>query len=807
VIYLTRSYRRFYVFSLAVLLALSAYPVFNGARMAFLGITDGAVSPEAYAKYVVPYAAICLSVILFAVFQPLLFRTGRFAFPAGLAGACGIFIAAEQFFEHIRIATAGMSLVDPASLSAGRAPVLPSAAADAWQASLCIASPLTRGQTVAYASQGRYFYVMANSTYKVHYYLIALLLIAMICRLIYGVGRRLRSGDRTNPKPLVLQGISVSALTALCVFANTTALFRQTAAIQTPLASLLTCLFFVVLGAAVGTYTGSFLLGKGKGLALSLPVLSSAAAVTLMYAGEAVMMKGGLYRFGTGWFFAGLPVISLAPADMAVILLACAATGLILRTARVKEHWPGKRTAVTSIALCALIAVSGIIISAAAPAQNAFIAVSRAEDDISGCYTFKECLYMTPLSSFLPFFMPYVYGIGNDTLIVANTESGDLEQFPAQYEKTPVADDEFTSVSDFDLEDFRAPRLSQYKERWLRADCGGRFRLYQLDGEMWLVQYSNGRLWSIYSLRRTDGTALADLERALTLRDAKQGLPPMTLKDVRALSGLGDALTSRDFERFGCKAVDTDFTTMRYDIAGGCVLLVKGGSQDTRLDSARLSKRGYDPDDTALTVDIRLGPQAVAAYLDPLHSLMKLDIEDSRGGTLPRELIYKYDGYAYYLNTTRAGRVFITFDNGDRLPLKQALEERRLLIEDAVGSGLSGVVMEPDDNPLGGLFPILYHRHTFAFDGEAFYPKASFMYVASQDGIIAYFDLEELAGILAYQGRDALSATLRQVLDTDSLTRIGGKAYIKDTELIKAGLTVDIGWELSSHTPVTFGSE
>lgn len=801
---INKEYKRFYLISMAVLLALSVYPIVNGSRIAYLSMVNGAIEPQQYAKYIVPYTAICFSVILFAAFQPLLFKMGRFALPAGLIGSYGIFIAVEQFFEGIRLQTTGMSLVNTASLSVNGLQNAPPATVDVWQASLCIASPPMREQAVAYASQNRQLYVMANNTYKIHYYLIALLLITMTCGLVYGIGRMTRSGDRSKIKPLLLQGISTAALTALCIFANTTAFFRQTEDIQTPLAALLTCLFFVVLGAAAGVYAGSFLLHRGNGLGIGLPVLFSTDAAILMYIGEAAMMDGRLYRFGTGWFFDGLPGIPTAPVDILVILLSGAATWLILFTSRRKESWPGKRITAVSLALCVVIAVSGICFSAAA---------LNAEDNLFGCYEFDECLYMNPLSSFIAFkgFMPYVYGISEDSLVIVNTETGHIEQLTAQYEKTPVTEDEFSSKADFILESFPFPDLSHYKERWLRAvftgGTGQQYRLYQTDGEILLADLRGDRLWSIYKLKKTGKTGPADLERALEVRDnAPEGLRQMTLRDVYDLARKGESLTLRDLEPFDGKAVGSGFMIMRYDIKGGCVLIVHCDTPASAPNYARLSKRGYDPFDEALTVDIRTGTQAIAAYMNSLYSLMSLKIEDSHGGTNSRELIYEYWGYRYYLNTTRGDRVFITLDNGERLPLKQALEDCRLIIEDAVANGLYNVFMEPVDNPLGGEFPILHHLHRFTFDNEVFYPSASFMFVVYKDDFITYFDIAELADILELQGRDGLSNRLRQIAGTDNLPVIAGKAYITDAGLAKAGIAVDIGWALSSHTPVHFTS-
>lgn len=799
---INKKYKQFYFISLLVLFALSAYPLVNGTYMAYLSIANGAITPEQYAKYVVPYTAMCLAAILFAALQPLLFRAGRLALPAGLAGAYGVFIALEQFFERIQVHTTGMALIDTASLSTDQPQNIAATTIDMWQASLCVVSPLTRGQAIAYTSQDRYVYVMANGTYKIHYYLIALILITMVCGLIYGIGRMLRSGDRSKSKALMLQGLSTALLLTLCVFANTTAFFRQAAAIQTPLASVLTCIFFIVLGTTVGCYAGSFLLRKRKSIGIGLPVLMAVAAVTLMYVGEAAMMDGNLYRFGAGWFFEPLPGLPPAPVDLLVIMLSGGVTWLILSTVRKKEHWPGRRTAIAMLTACFMVTASGVAFSMDAP---------DTDEDIFGCYEFDECLYMNPLSSFIAVkgFMPYIYGLGRDSLIIANTETGVTEQMPAHYEKTPVAADELISKADIVFESFRFPNLAHYKERWLRAVFTGRtgqqYGLYQMDGEVWLVTLNNSKLWSIYKLQKTAGTSLADLERALRVQDSTPtGLPQLTLTDVYELARKGQNLTLRDFEHFDAKAAGSDFVVRRYDVKGGCALLVHSDTPDSNLNYARLSKRGYNAFDENLTVDIRAGVQEVAAYLNPLHSPVKFKLEDSHSGTNFRELIYEYDGYRYYLNTTRADQVFITPANGERLPLKQALTERRLVIEDAVASGLYNVFMEPVDNPLGGGFPILHHRHTFTFNHEEFYPSASFLYMIDTDHLTTYFDIVELADILTLQARNELAAKLHQTMSTDNLPAIAGKTYITVSGLAAVGITVDIGWSYSSHTPVSF---
>ena len=48
-----------------------------------------------------------------------------------------------------------------------------------------------------------------------------------------------------------------------------------------------------------------------------------------MYVGEALLLSGNLYRFGTGFFFEGLGSLAVAPVDLLVILAAGGSTALI----------------------------------------------------------------------------------------------------------------------------------------------------------------------------------------------------------------------------------------------------------------------------------------------------------------------------------------------------------------------------------------------------------------------------------------------------------------------------------------------
>ena len=822
------SNKRFYIISVAALAVLSAYPLINGIRMAYISIINGAIEPEQYAKYVVPYAAICAALLWFAILQPVFMKLKRFAFPVGITTSFGVFFAVESFFESMQIHVAGMTLIDASALTPDTASI-GGLTADAWQAALCIASPPLREQSLTYAILDRYYYVAGDSTYKIHYYLISLLLITMVCGLICGAAKMLRDDGRAAwrqntgqdvpvtadklLKPIFLRGASAAALIALCVFANTTAFFRKTAPIQTPLASALTGLFFVTLGASAGVYAGSYLLKKGKRLGVGVPVLISVCAAALMYAGEAAMMRGNLYRFGIGWFFRGLPAISLAPIDILIVLLSGASTWLILSAARKNEKRTCKRAAIAIVALCAAVGAAGPVIVMAAP--------KTADDDIIGCYVFDSNIYTYHLSSYMAFGgTPYVYAFSENEFILGNTASGGIQSYKADYYNKPVGADEFTSMQNDPLSSFISlPGLTRFKERYLLAvisdDNGGvKFGLYRMDNEIWLTEYNALGIWSIYGIKKTETTTFSDLERA---RMELENSPPprempngffenqMTIKDAYALARRGETLTFSDFEPFYSHLSGWDFATRQYEVIGANNVFVTL-SDDGSLASAELmSGRTLDRADV---VDLRDGFAAVAEYLNPLRGTMGLKIEDPHDGEYGMDMFFEDDYFRsecrYYLDTKRADRVFALFDYGERIPIKQALAEHSTSVDSLIGAGLYNVSMIPVDNPLGGEFVIPHHLYTFTLNGEAFYPSKSFMYVVFEEGFAVYYDYNELLQILDWYGYESETGALSQAIAKADVVTIAGGGYARDVILAGAGVESFVEWELSSHTPVSF---
>jgi hypothetical protein len=308
------SIRKPYFIALAVLLLLSAYPLVMGAKIVFIQLQNGSIQPQDYARYVIPYTAVSISILISAALYPLVARLGKLSVPAATVLALALFVAVELCIEHITINS-------PAVKSAVQ-----------WQLASCI------GTTAAVQA----FQYVYNDAFKIHYFLVSFVLIALIVSVFYGYIRQ-RTDARRSRLPLGLQFCSTVLLLGLCVFANFTGFFRNTSDYLSPLSSLLTGAFFVVLGAALGVYAGSFLLNRGKLLSLGLPAAVAVLVCTVMYVGETNLLGGTLYRFGISWFFQGLPGIVAAPVDIAVIVAAGGVALAVMAMARRALRWSSNR--------------------------------------------------------------------------------------------------------------------------------------------------------------------------------------------------------------------------------------------------------------------------------------------------------------------------------------------------------------------------------------------------------------------------------------------------------------------------------
>ena len=315
-----KRYFKFYLFSLIGVMAASVYPIWMGVRVVGETLRNGAVPIESYPKYVIPYTPIAVAVILGVALIPVLQRLSKkldLLFGAVIGAA--VFFAAERLMETKILVKTDV----PVPL-------------EGWQMSLCFVPPErfeTRVWEAVDVLLGGY-----SPAFKLHFYLISMILIISLLNCFYGFAKMIRTGNYTRKTALTIQTITSLAFLGMCVWACFTSFYR-TGELTVPIISaILMAVFFALFGVVAGVFTGSFTLGKRKPLSLILPAAVSVLASLAMYIGEMILLNGNLYRFGTGFFFNGIAGIVLAPIDLLIIIISGAVTLGICGIINRKSH-------------------------------------------------------------------------------------------------------------------------------------------------------------------------------------------------------------------------------------------------------------------------------------------------------------------------------------------------------------------------------------------------------------------------------------------------------------------------------------
>ncbi len=312
-----KHFNRYYLLSCVGVLAASFYPLWMGIRVISDMLTDGTVMKENYPKYIIPYTPICIAVILGILLMPLCIKLfKKFAFVGGAAVAIGVFFGLELLFEQKVVVTTAETITK----------------LEDWQMFMCYQPLGGWGTTVTtYKKQTAVDILMGNynPAFKLHFYVISVVLILTILNGLYGFGQMIQSGEKKRRKALTLQSVCSASFLGLCILACFTAFWRDGSIQVSLLSASLMILFFVLFGVSAGIFVGSFLLGKRKFISIWIPSTVASAMTLLMYVGEMILLHGHLYRFGTGLFFRGIPNIVLAPVDLIVILLSGCITGML----------------------------------------------------------------------------------------------------------------------------------------------------------------------------------------------------------------------------------------------------------------------------------------------------------------------------------------------------------------------------------------------------------------------------------------------------------------------------------------------
>lgn len=297
------TFKKFYLLSVFGTLMLSFYPLYMGACVVRDMIKEGTVLAENYPKYIIPYTPISIAVIIAVLLMPIALKYAkRFSLLVMSGVSIAVFFASELLLESKVIVTTNVTTT-----------------LENWQMFMCYVPPdgyASRTWTAVDVLIGEY-----SPAFKIHFYIISIVLILSILNCFYGFAQLIKSDDRRRLKPLILQAISSVIFLGLCILACFTAFFRTGELQVSFISAILMSIFFVVFGVTMGIYTGSFLLGKKKWLSVWFPSAVSAAITLIMYIGEMVLLSGHLYRFGSGFFFDGLGDFVFAPVDLLVILL------------------------------------------------------------------------------------------------------------------------------------------------------------------------------------------------------------------------------------------------------------------------------------------------------------------------------------------------------------------------------------------------------------------------------------------------------------------------------------------------------
>ncbi len=308
-----KSFCRYYLFACLAVFAASFYPLSMGVSVVKDMIANGTVLKENYPKYIIPYTPISIALLAGTLLMPLCIRK-RYALVGGAAASLVTFFGFEMLFETKVVVTAAETV----------------AKLEDWQMYMCYAPPVAetvteyRTKTPIDILMGNY-----NPAFKLHFYLISAVLILALLNCLYGFGQIVKTGEKKRMKALIVQSVSVLAFLGLCILACFTAFWRDGNIRVSPLSAALMSVFFILIGITVGVFAGSFLLEKKRLAAVGLPGMISALTTLFMYLGEMILLHGHLYRYGTGFFFRGLPVIVFAPVDWLIILLSgCFSTGI-----------------------------------------------------------------------------------------------------------------------------------------------------------------------------------------------------------------------------------------------------------------------------------------------------------------------------------------------------------------------------------------------------------------------------------------------------------------------------------------------
>ena len=317
-----KAFRNYYLFSILGVLLASCYPIYMGISVMVDMIRYGTVYAENYPKYIIPYTPIAISLLVGVALIPIATKYfKKYALLGATTISTVIFFVSEFLFER--------------NITVTRTITGAFAQLKDWQLALCAVTPevFESGKlTEVDILMGEY-----SPAFKLHFYIISIVLIISILNCFYGFAKMIQTGDKSRCKSLTIQSIASGTFLGMCIWACFTAFYRNGDIKVSALSAILMSAFFVLFGVTVGIYVASFTLNKKPLLSVWLPSISATIVTLVMYIGEMILLSGHLYRFGDGFFFAGIPGIVIAPVDIAVIIASGVVAAVIANCVRNKN--------------------------------------------------------------------------------------------------------------------------------------------------------------------------------------------------------------------------------------------------------------------------------------------------------------------------------------------------------------------------------------------------------------------------------------------------------------------------------------
>ena len=200
----SKQFNRYYLFSCLGVLIASYYPLSMGVRVITDMLANGTVMKENYPKYIIPYTPISVAIIIGVILMPLFIRVfKKFPFVGGAVSATVVFFGLELLLEEKVVVSTAETVTK----------------LEDWQMFMCYIPPEGWGETVTtYKTQTAVDILMGdyNPAFKMHFYIISIVLIITILNCLYGFGQMIKSGENKRLKSLVVQSACSITFLGLC---------------------------------------------------------------------------------------------------------------------------------------------------------------------------------------------------------------------------------------------------------------------------------------------------------------------------------------------------------------------------------------------------------------------------------------------------------------------------------------------------------------------------------------------------------------------------------------------------------------